>query len=72
MRVEDLGQVWFLLFDELFEFGNLSDLFERKHFIFLVSVHSQASGILQDISGVGTPICSLLGASIDSMSLTSR
>ena len=43
VRVEDLVQVWLLLFNELLELGDLADLFECEHFILLVSIDGKAS-----------------------------
>ena len=40
VRVEDLGHVRVLFFDEFFELGNLADFFECKDFILLVAIDS--------------------------------
>ena len=50
VRVKDLGQIWLFLLDELLEFGNLANLLECKHFIFLVPIDSKASRVLREVS----------------------
>ena len=50
VRVKDLGQIRLFLLDELLELGNLANLFECKHFIFLVSIDSEASRVLKGVS----------------------
>ena len=50
MRVEDLGHIWLLFFDELFEFGYLANLLEGKDLIFLVPIDGKAGGVLRRVS----------------------
>lgn len=38
MRVEDLGEIWLLLLDELLELGDLADLLEGENCVLLVTV----------------------------------
>ena len=40
MRIEELGQIWLLIFDEFLELGNLSNFLERKDFVFLIAIDS--------------------------------
>ena len=39
MVIEDLGEVWLLLFNERLQLGDLADLFEGEHLILLVTVN---------------------------------
>jgi len=39
MRIKDLGKIWFLLFDELLQLGNLANLLVGKDFILLVAIN---------------------------------
>ena len=36
--IEDLGEIWFLLFNERLQLGDLANLLECKHLILLVTV----------------------------------
>ena len=46
MRVEDLGQVWLALVDELLQFGDLAHLLECKDLILLVAVDGEPGGVV--------------------------
>ncbi len=40
VRIENLGQIWVLLFDELLEPGDLANLFESENFILFIAINS--------------------------------
>lgn len=49
MGVENLGEVWFGLLDELLELSNLADLLESEHLVLLVAVDSYTSRVISTI-----------------------
>ena len=40
VRIENLGQIWVLLFDKLLELGDLANLFESENFILFITINS--------------------------------
>ena len=40
VRVEDLGEIWLLLLNELLQLCDLADLLERKDLVLLVAINS--------------------------------
>lgn len=56
VRVEDLGQVWLLILDQLLELCDLAHLLEGEHFVFLVSIYGQTSRIVATVFESGESI----------------
>ena len=40
VRIKDLSQIWFLLFDKLLKLGNLANLLIGEDFILLITINS--------------------------------
>ena len=49
VRVEDLGEIWLLILDELLQFCNLADLLECKDLVLLVAINRQTCGIIATV-----------------------
>jgi hypothetical protein len=53
VRVEDLGEVWLLLRDELLELDDLADLLEGEDLILLVSIYGETGGVVSTVFETG-------------------
>jgi len=49
MRVEDLGEIWLLILDELLQFGNFANLLECKDLVLLVTIDCKTCGVISSI-----------------------
>lgn len=51
--VENLGQIWLLLLDQLLEHGDLSDFLECKDFVLLVAIDGETSRVISTVFETG-------------------
>lgn len=56
VRVEDLGQIWLLILDQLLKLCDLAHLLEGEHFVFLVAIHCQTSRVVATVFKSGESI----------------
>jgi hypothetical protein len=49
MRVEDLGEIWLLILDELLQFGNLANLLECEDLVLLVTIDCNTGGVISSV-----------------------
>jgi len=54
--IKDLCEIWLLILDELPQLRHLANLLEGKHFILLVSVHSETCRVVSSIFKPGKTI----------------
>jgi hypothetical protein len=56
VRVEDLGEIWLLVLNELLQLCDLADLLECKDLILLVAINSKTSGVVAAVFESGKAI----------------
>jgi hypothetical protein len=54
--IEDLCEIWLLVLDELLQLCHLAHLLESKHFILLVTIHSETSRVVSSIFESGKAV----------------